>query len=164
MQTLYSKVHEKFSEAHPVKFPPKLEGFVVSTTQYKQVLQYLKKEAGYTYLSCLTAVDWLKDASFDLIVHLEHPKTHHCIQIAVPLPRTTPKVMSITDEWVGAKVLERETFDMFGIVFEGHKDLKRILSPEDETAFPLRKDFGIDCNDGYGEGCIKLATEPLQLL
>lgn len=164
MHTLFAVVQEKFAGAKPVKFPPKLEGFVVTPEQYHQVAQHLKEKEGYAFLSCLTAIDWPKDASIDLIVHLENPETHHCLQLAIPLSRENPQVASLTDLWHGADFLERETFDMFGIQFQGHKNLTRILSPEDEKAFPLRKDFGTNLNDSYGEGCIKLATEPLQLL
>ena len=61
--------------------------------------------------------------------------------IAVDLPREDPRVPSVTFLWKGAEWMERETYDMFGIVFEGNRDLRRIYMPPDYRAFPLRKDF-----------------------
>ena len=61
--------------------------------------------------------------------------------IAVGLPREDPRVPSITFLWKGAEWLEREAYDMFGIVFECNRDLRRIFMPPDYKSYPLRKDF-----------------------
>jgi NADH-quinone oxidoreductase subunit C len=61
--------------------------------------------------------------------------------IAVGLDRTAPRAPSITSLWPGAEWLEREAYDMFGIIFEGNRDLRRIFMPPDYVSFPLRKDF-----------------------
>jgi len=61
--------------------------------------------------------------------------------IADGMPRDDPRVPSLTGLWPGAEWMEREAYDMFGIIFEGNRDLRRIYMPPDYTSFPLRKDF-----------------------
>ena len=61
--------------------------------------------------------------------------------IADGLPRDNPRIPTLTGLWPGAEWMERETYDMFGIIFEGNRDLRRIYMPPDYTSFPLRKDF-----------------------
>ena len=61
--------------------------------------------------------------------------------IADGLPRDDPRIATLTGLWPGAEWMERETYDMFGIIFEGNRDLRRIYMPPDYTSFPLRKDF-----------------------
>ena len=61
--------------------------------------------------------------------------------IADGLPRDNPRIPSLTGLWPGAEWMERETYDMFGIIFEGNRDLRRIYMPPDYASFPLRKDF-----------------------
>ena len=61
--------------------------------------------------------------------------------IADGMPRDDPRIPSLTGLWPGAEWMEREAYDMFGIIFEGNRDLRRIYMPPDYTSFPLRKDF-----------------------
>ena len=74
--------------------------------------------------------------------------------VADGLSRDDPRVPSVTFLWQGAEWMERETYDMFGITFEGNRDLRRIYMPPDYTSFPLRKDFYLadDASRGIGEG------------
>ncbi len=72
--------------------------------------------------------------------------------IAEGLPREDPRCPSATFLWTGAEWLEREAYDMFGIVFEGNRDLRRILMPHDYTSFPLRKDFYLADNAAKSPG------------
>lgn len=85
--------------------------------------------------------------------------------IADGLDRDDPRVPSITFLWKGAEWMERETYDMFGITFEGNRDLRRIYMPPDYTSFPLRKDFHLadDAARGTGEGVrnMERAAAPL---
>jgi NADH-quinone oxidoreductase subunit C len=68
-------------------------------------------------------------------------KFHHRYTLKCRLTRETPKVQSVESVWAVANWHEREAFDMFGIVFEGHSDLRRILCPDDWEGYPLRKDY-----------------------
>ncbi len=107
------------------------------------VLEYLKLEADFDYLVDITAVDWPKRAErFDL-VYIVYSFPHNQrvrikTQIADGFEPATATSVHLTANW-----LEREVFDMFGIRFAGHPDLRRILMPEDWQGYPLRKDYGI---------------------
>jgi NADH:ubiquinone oxidoreductase subunit C len=77
-----------------------------------------------------------------VVYHLWSATTSDWLRvITVGLSREDPRIASVTFLWKGAEWMERETYDMFGIIFEGNRDLRRIYMPPDYTSFPLRKDF-----------------------
>ena len=77
-----------------------------------------------------------------VVYHLWSASTPDWLRVIVPgLARDDPRVPSVTFLWEGAEWAEREAYDMFGIIFEGNRDLRRIYMPPDYTSFPLRKDF-----------------------
>ena len=87
------------------------------------------------------------------VYHLWSSKTPDWLRIIVEgLPREDPRVASITGLWPGAEWSEREAYDMFGIVFEGNRDLRRVYMPPDYTSFPLRKDFHLPDDSARGPG------------
>lgn len=99
----------------------------------------------FNYLSDLTAVDHLRemkegDPRFEVVYHFFSTKTKRRIRLKVAAWGDPPTVPSLTPIWVGADWHERECYDMFGIIFEGHPDLRRILMPDDWEGYPLRKD------------------------
>jgi NADH:ubiquinone oxidoreductase subunit C len=90
-----------------------------------------------------------------VVYHLWSPRTPDWLRVIVPeLSRDDPRVPSVTFIWKGAEWPEREAYDMFGIIFEGNRDLRRIYMPPDYTSFPLRKDFLLpdDAARSPGEG------------
>jgi NADH-quinone oxidoreductase subunit C len=107
------------------------------------ILEYLKLEAEFDYLVDITAVDWPKRPErFDLVYVLYSFARNERVRIKTQIaegfrPQTAVEV-HLTANW-----LEREVFDMFGIEFAGHPDLRRILMPEDWQGYPLRKDYSI---------------------
>jgi NADH-quinone oxidoreductase subunit C len=107
------------------------------------ILEYLKLEADFDYLVDITAVDWPKRAQrFDLVYIVYSFSRNERIRIKVYVddgyrPETAVGV-HLTANW-----LEREAFDMFGIEFAGHPDLRRILLPDEWQGYPLRKDYSI---------------------
>jgi len=107
------------------------------------LLEYLKLEADFDYLVDITAVDWPKRAErFDVVYVVYSFARNERVRIKTYIadgfkPETAVGV-HLTANW-----LEREVFDMFGIEFEGHPDLRRILMPEEWQGYPLRKDYGI---------------------
>ena len=105
------------------------------------VCRFLKEspELKFDYLACVSGVDW--PDRFEVVYHLESLLLKHKLVLKVNADRDDPKVPSLTSVWAGADFQEREAYDMFGIVFEGHPDLRRILLPEDWEGYPLRKDY-----------------------
>ncbi len=109
------------------------------------VSEFLKSEEGgaYTYLVDETAVDYPKrEKRFEVTYHLYSFKRNDRLRLKV-LASDGEKVPSVVGVWPTANWLEREVYDMFGVVYEGHPDLKRILLPEEWTGHPLRKDYDI---------------------
>jgi len=107
------------------------------------ILEYLKLEADFDYLVDVTAVDWPKRAErFDLVYILYSFSRNERIRIKTFIPEGF-KPETATGVHLTANWLEREVYDMFGIEFAGHPDLRRILLPEEWQGFPLRKDYSI---------------------
>jgi len=116
------------------------------------VLEKLKEENGFDLLVDITCVDYLdypnaKDR-FGLVYLLANTETNERIAVRCFVNDPEPMVSSVVELWEGANWLEREVWDMFGIHFDGHPDLRRILLPEQFTAHPLRKDYPLQ---GLGE-------------
>ena len=109
---------------------------------YKSIEDY--KNQGYEMMVDLTAVDWYrkKEPRFEVIVNLLSVSKNSRLIINVSVPDEDLKVPSICEIYPGANFYEREVFDMFGIEFENHPELTRILMPDDWTGNPLRKDYG----------------------
>jgi len=142
-------LREKFPHATP---RPSLDHPAVNlpAAEVLAALQYLRDEGGFDMLADLTAIDWAAGVSprFTVVYHLHSTTRHDYIRVATDCPDdAAPAVPSATGLWPGANWHERETYDMFGIKFEGHPDLRRILMWDGYPYFPLRKEFplaGID--------------------
>jgi NADH-quinone oxidoreductase subunit C len=103
-------------------------------------------ELRFNFLSSVTAVDYLnmgRVPRFDVVYHLLSLEHLHRLRLKVAVPEDDAHIASIVDVWLGADWYERETYDMFGIVFDGHPNLARILMPDDWQGHPLRKDFPV---------------------
>lgn len=118
-----------------------------------EVCRYLRDDARYAFnlLSDLTGVDLGIDQEprFEVVYHLYSIPHGHRLRLKAQLPAENPAVESVTNVWKTANWHERETFDMFGIVFDGHPDLRRILTPDEFTWHPLRKDFPVRGYDDF---------------
>jgi NADH-quinone oxidoreductase subunit C len=103
------------------------------------------RAAGYNFFEDMTAVDWYPSAPrFQLSYHLLSHAYKERIRLRAMLDEAEPSVESITTIWPGANYYEREVFDLFGIRFEGHPNLRRILMPDDWKGHPLRKDYPVE--------------------
>jgi NADH-quinone oxidoreductase subunit C len=101
--------------------------------------------AGYNFFEDMTAVDWFPlSPRFQLSYHILSHGLKERIRLRVMLDDAEPEVDSITPVWAGANFFEREVFDLFGIRFGGHPDLRRILMPDDWQGYPLRKDYPVE--------------------
>jgi NADH-quinone oxidoreductase subunit C len=118
---------------------------IVSPGRLYSTLECLKEKCGFDMLVDVTAVDYLHypDAKdrFGVIYALLSTATGERLYVKTYLNEPDLKIPSAFPLWKGADWLEREVYDMFGIVFDGHPDLRRILMPEEFAAFPLRKDY-----------------------
>ena len=121
---------------------------VLSTEDLLESFRILKEdpELDFNFLSDLTAVDYLgtRAARFEVVYHLFSHGHNHRLRVKVPLSGEPPEVGSLTPLWKAADWLEREAWDMFGIRFIGHPDLRRILLYEEFQGHPLRKDYPVN--------------------
>jgi len=101
--------------------------------------------AGYNFFEDVTAVDWFPATPrFQLSYHIVSHAHKERIRLRVLLDGESPAVDSITPVWPSANYYEREVFDLFGIRFEGHPNLRRIMLPDDWQGHPLRKDYPVE--------------------
>lgn len=116
------------------------------------IMQLLRDELKFDLLVDVTCVDYLHfreaEHRFGLVYLLASVESSARLTVRVYLDEPHLTVASVVPLWKGADWMEREVYDMFGILFEGHPDLRRILLPDDFTAFPLRKDYPLQ---GRGE-------------
>ena len=112
------------------------------------------RDDGFGFLVDVTAVDYLLHQRtdlpqgigperFEVVIALRNHRERTYLRLRVQVPESDPSVPTMFDLWPGSEALEREVFDMFGIVFTDHPDMTRILMPEDWLGHPLRKDFAI---------------------
>jgi NADH-quinone oxidoreductase subunit C len=123
--------------AHPVTIQ-------LQQTSLAACCKFLVETEGlyFDQLSNVTGVDnGLQANSMEVIYHLYSIPFNHSLALKVVLPRENPEVDSLSGIWKSANWLEREVYDMFGIRFKNHPDLRRILMPNDWVGYPLRKDY-----------------------
>ncbi len=116
---------------------------IVDRARLAEIALHLRDEEKFDMLADLTAVDWPKrEKRFDVVLNLySFPKNERLrLKVHAADAEEVPSVVSV---WPTANWLEREVFDMFGIIFSGHPDLKRILLPDEWQGYPLRKDYDI---------------------
>jgi len=101
--------------------------------------------AGYNFFEDMTAVDWYPAVPrFQLSYHLLSLGYKERIRLHAMVDEAHPTVESITPVWAGANYYERKDFDLFGISFQGHPDMRRIMMPDDWVGHPLRKDYPVE--------------------
>lgn len=118
-------------------------GAVVPSGRLLEICRVLRDEPPFLldYCSFVTAVDRPDAGQIEVVTHLFSMTARHELLLKVRMPRDDPRVPSLSGLWSGANWHERETYDLFGVVFEGHPDLRRIMMTEDWTGHPLRKDY-----------------------
>ena len=120
---------------------------VVDAAQYEEIARFTRDVEQFNLLADLTAVDWpRREKRFDVVLNLYSFKKNERLRIKVHVGEKEP-ISSVTGIWSTANWLEREVWDMFGIVFSGHPNLTRILLPDEWQGFPLRKDYDILTQD-----------------
>jgi NADH-quinone oxidoreductase subunit C len=117
----------------------------VNPAHIEEVCRFLKTEGGFRRLSAVTAVDWHPMEPRFEVIYLLHSMERRSerLRLKCRLHGDNPEIDSITGVWAGANWYERETFDLFGIVFRNHPNLTRIMMPDEWIGHPLRKDFPV---------------------
>ena len=114
------------------------------------VCRFLKDNERFKldYLSGVTVVDYPQEQRMDVVYHLySMTHKHGPLTLKAKLARAVPKIASVTPIWRGAEFQEREAYDLFGVTFEGHPDLRRILMWEGFDGHPMRKDYVVEDQD-----------------
>jgi len=116
----------------------------IAENRTKEICLFLRDEPSLRmdYLSCLSGMDY-NDGRLGVVYHLGSVELKHRIVLKVSVPRDNPHVQSVSRVWGTANWHEREAFDLFGIIFDEHPDLRRILLPDDWDGHPLRKDYKV---------------------
>jgi NADH-quinone oxidoreductase subunit C len=141
-------LHLKFGEqVSLLSEPSDLLNFNTSKQHITEVLTFLKTDTTlkFNYLTDITAVHYPeKEMHFAVVYHLHSFVNNIRIRVKVFLTEEDMHIPTATGLWNGANWMERETYDYFGIEFDGHPDLRRILNVDDMTAFPMRKEFPLE--------------------
>src|SRR5438046_5834362 len=114
-------------------------GLEVESTNLVAVFRFLRDQLGFDLLSCISGVDMLDH--LETVYHVRSTTSGQLLQIKVRLDHAKPEVDSVVSVWPTANWLERETYDLFGIRFTGHPDLRRMLLDDDFEGYPLLKSF-----------------------
>lgn len=144
-EAVLEKVRAKFAKAIRSESADRGEVvIVVEPDQWMSLAKWLASDGGFGFLSDLCAVDWPgRDDRFEVVYNLTDIDEPARLRVKLPISGEDPKAPSVTSIWPTANWHEREAYDMFGIVFGGHPDLRRILMPDEWEGHPLRKDYAM---------------------
>lgn len=114
---------------------------MISPAQWLPLARQLRSDPGLDldFLFCLTCIDW--KTHFTMVYHLRSTTHHHTLVIKAKLDRADPEIESVTPIWHTAEFHEREVYDLFGVNFQHHPDLRRLLLTDEWEGYPLRKDY-----------------------
>lgn len=110
-------------------------------------MKELRDNADMDFLNCVTGLDWVDD--YEIVYHVYSMKTDDKLVAKVRIDKDSAEVASVTSIWSTANWQEREIFDLYGIKFTGHPNLKRLLLAEDHPGHPMRKDWPIGYDEDY---------------
>lgn len=113
----------------------------VDASNWKTIAQQLRSDESLKldYLFCVTCIDWKTHLS--MVYHLTSTNHRHSLVIKTKLDRNNPEIETVSDIWRTAEFHEREAYDLFGVKFLHHPDMRRLLLTDDFDGYPLRKDF-----------------------
>src|SRR5580698_1210246 len=145
---LVKRYKEKFGAANLEAWTDRKQAIlVVGRELLGEIALYSRDDEKFDWLSDLTAVDWPKrEKRFDIVLNMYSFEKNERLRLKVQAT-AVERVPSVQGIWSTANWMEREVYDMFGVIFEGHPDLKRILLPDEWQGYPLRKDYDILTQD-----------------
>ncbi|MBA2498130.1 MAG: NADH-quinone oxidoreductase subunit C [Chitinophagaceae bacterium] len=113
---------------------------LIDAGDWKPLARQLRNEPNrYDYLFCLTCIDW--KTHLTMVYHLSSTTHRHTIVIKAKTDRTNPVIDTVSDIWKTANFHEREVYELFGVQFANHPDLRKLILTDDFEGYPLRKDF-----------------------
>ena len=144
----YSIIHEKFGSAISALDANETMPFfeVIDTSQWTEIALFMRDhpKLKFNYMACLTGVDYPTEEKLGIICNFESLALfNHKLAVKVKCARDGGSIPSVACVWHTANWHEREAYDMFGMLFPGHPELKRILCPDDWVGYPLRKDYKV---------------------
>lgn len=147
-QAVLQKITARFGEAISVPQEP-FDLLTIETDKenISAILRFLKEdpELKFNYLTDITGIHYPEnELPIGVVYHLHSLYNNVRIRLKVFLENDKPVIPTATDLWNGANWMERETYDFFGIVFEGHPNLKRILNMDEMTVFPMRREYPLE--------------------
>ena len=143
-QQVFARLEQQFSgRVHDFKGDVAEPYFSADAASIVDICRFLRDAEGLNFevLSDLTAIDWPKEEKIQVVYHLYSYVHKHQAVLKVDLPRANPKLRTVEGVWKVANWFEREIYDLFGVIFDGHSDLRRIMLPDDWVGYPLRKDY-----------------------
>lgn len=145
-QELIQKISSKFAgRVFAFSEPIGLLTFETSKEEIIEVLTFLKNDLDFNFLTDITGIHYPEqELPIGVIYHLHSFRQNVRVRIKVFLEEQHPTIPTAFNLWRGADWMERETYDFFGVQFEGHPDLRRILNMDDMVAFPMRKEFPLE--------------------
>lgn len=145
-QEIFDLLKEQFGDAVLEVKPEAVvdPSIALAPAKLADICRFLRDDARlqFNYMMCQSGVDY-NNGTLGSIYHLSSMKLGHKIVLRVVVSKDDPTVPSVTSIWGAANWMERETYDLLGIVYQGHPDLRRILLPYDWEGFPLRKDYKV---------------------
>ncbi len=158
------KIEEKFlSDVLDKKEFRSEQTLSVTTERLHDVACFCRDELGFNMLLDVSSVDHFgEEARFEIVYQLYSLSDHIALRLKCRLPEFNPKIPTVNDLWPTANWHEREVYDMMGITFEGHPDLRRILMWDGYPYFPLRKDFPLEGKSSEMPDVAFSAEAPLQ--
>jgi len=135
---------QKFTDAIDASLPDDKHPRIHTTAEHwRPIAEFLRRDSAMAFdlLNCLTGVDYIDDGKLCAVYDFYSYTHDHHFAVKVYTDRGRPQIPSVADLWATANWHEREAYDLFGIIFEGHPALHRILLPEDWLGHPLRKDY-----------------------
>jgi len=145
-EEIYKILTDQFGDA-VLGFDTELVGdpnILITPAAIADVCKYLAEtdSLAFNSLMCLSGLDLsTKDEEFSVVYHLHSLRHRHNVVLKTSMPKTEAQLPTVSHIWKTADWHEREAYDLYGIIFEGHTDLRRILLPDDWEGYPLRKDY-----------------------
>lgn len=149
LQAVVDKLKAEFGDQ--VREVKEFRGETTVTVEKEQIVSictFLKRECGFNFLTDLCGVDYLgQTPRFMVVYQLYNIGTHQMLRLKAPVEETDARIDTVSGVWATANWLERECWDLMGIVFKDHPDPRRILLPDDWEGHPLRKDYPVQGTD-----------------